>query len=93
MSSYKKLDSSLLDSSLWCESTSTRLVWITMLLMSDDFGNVRASIPGIARQAGVSIIDTKTAIAKLQAIDPYAKENGFDGRRIAPTATGWTIFN
>ena len=40
MSSYTKLHNSLLASTIWREDDKTRLVWITLLVMTDRHGLV-----------------------------------------------------
>lgn len=93
MSGYSKIDTCLLTSSLWCEAPSTKLVWITMLLLVNRHGEVEASIPGLAKQAGVSLEDTEKAIKILEAPDKYSRTKDFDGRRIEAIKGGWFILN
>jgi len=93
MTGYTKLFSSILASTIWDEDAPTRLVWITLLAMSDKNGTVQGSIPGLAHQARVSLAETEAAIKKLQAPDPYSRSKDHEGRRIKEIDGGWLILN
>lgn len=91
--SYTKLFHSILDSSIWQESHQTRIVWVTMLAMADQHGEVQAAIPGLAKRAGVTIAEAEQAIATLSAPDNYSRTPDHEGRRIAKIDGGWEILN
>lgn len=91
--SYTKLFHSILDSSIWQESHQTRIVWVTMLAMADQHGEVQAAIPGLAKRAGVTIAEAEQAIATLSAPDSYSRTPDHEGRRIAKIDGGWEILN
>lgn len=91
--SYTKLFHSILDSSIWQESHQTRIVWVTMLAMADQHGEVQAAIPGLAKRAGVTIAEAEEAIATLSAPDNYSRTPDHEGRRIAKIDGGWEILN
>lgn len=76
------LHRSTLFSSLWDESTETRIVWITMLLMADEDGNVYESNEEIAQKARVSDVHVRDAINRLNKPDPASKNRVHDGRRL-----------
>lgn len=90
---YTKLFSSILDSSIWGEPHPTRLVWITMLAMADEFGIVHASAGGLARRAVVTPEECKRALETLEAPDIESKSQEWGGRRIEPVDGGWQILN
>jgi hypothetical protein len=90
---YTKLYSTILDSSIWSASNSTRLVWITMLAMATKNGIVHASVDGLARRANVSLEETETALALLSSPDPHDKSGVNDGRRIIPMQGCWELVN
>lgn len=90
---YAKIYESILDSSVWSESATTRLVWITMLAMADQDGHVEASVGGLARRANVSRDECEAALAVLSSPDPDDKSGVDDGRRIRKVERGWTITN
>jgi hypothetical protein len=91
--SYTKLFHSILDSSIWQESHQTRIVWVTMLAMADQHGEVQAAIPGLAKRAGVTIEEAEHAIETLSQPDKYSRTPDHEGRRIAKIDGGWEILN
>lgn len=93
MSGYTKLFNSILDSTIWGESDGTRLVWVTLLAMSDKNGEVQSSVPGLAHRARVSLEDAEAALECLQSPDAYSRTPEHSGRRIAPIDGGWVLLN
>lgn len=93
MSGYTKLASHLVTSSIWGESNETRIVWITMLALSDKNGEVMASLPGLARVASISVEDVERAIENLSSPDEYSRTKDHEGRRIQQIDGGWIILN
>jgi len=93
MATYTKLFNSIITSTIWTEDDKTRLVWITMLAICDQHGEVQASIPGLARLSGVSIADTENAIGKLLAPDKHSRTPDNEGRRIVAIDGGWELLN
>jgi hypothetical protein len=93
MPNYTKLFNSIVTSTIWTEDDKTRIVWITMLAMSDQNGEVHASVPGLARVAGVTLADCELALGKLLGPDPYSRTPDNEGRRIAPIDGGWELLN
>jgi hypothetical protein len=91
--SYTKLFHSILDSSIWQESHQTRIVWVTMLAMADQHGEVQAAVPGLAKRAGVTLQEAEEAISTLSAPDKYSRTLDHEGRRIANIDGGWEILN
>lgn len=91
--SYVKLFQTIVTSSVWSEDDRTRIVWITMLACADKHGEVQASIPGLARIAGVPVEDCRAAIAKFLAPDPDSRTKDDEGRRIEPIDGGWLLLN
>lgn len=90
---YVKLFSDILASTIWAESDTTRIVWITMLAMSDRDGMVQASCPGLAHFARVDVDACEKALNVLASPDPHSRTKDFDGRRIAAVPGGWSILN
>ena len=90
---YIKLFGSILNSSIWCEAGDTRLVWITLLLLADGDGVVWGAVPGVARQAAVSVEACQAALDLLSRPDPYSRSREEDGRRIVPIEGGWRVVN
>ncbi len=93
MANYTKLFSSILHSTIWQAPDHVRLVWITLLALKDRDGVVEASVPGLARAAGVSLTATEQALALLMAPDPYSRTPDHEGRRIVAVDGGWSVLN
>jgi hypothetical protein len=93
VSGFVKIYSTILDSSVWGESKDVRLLWVTMLAMTDQHGNVAASLGGLARRAGLTREECEVALAVLEAPDPDDRSGVDDGRRVRKTDGGWFITN
>lgn len=91
--SYTKLFNSIITSTIWTEDDKTRILWITMLALADKNGEVQASIPGLARVAGMSVECCEVAIGKFLAPDPYSRTPDDEGRRIEVIDGGWALLN
>lgn len=90
---FTKLFASITASTVWCEPATTRVVWITMLAMSDHAGRIHASIPGLANIAQVTIPECQIAIDRFLAPDRYSRTPTDEGRRIVPIDGGWRLIN
>lgn len=93
MAGYTKLFNSILASSVWQESLSTKVLWITLLAMADKDGIAEASVPGLAKIAGLSLAETEAGLASLSAPDKYSRTKDFEGRRVQECEGGWRILN
>jgi len=93
MASYTKLFTSIVTSTIWNEDDKTRIVWITMLALADKNGEVQGSVPGLARVAGVSVDDCRTAVAKFLSPDHDSRTKDDEGRRIEEIDGGWHLLN
>ena len=91
--SFTKLFASITASTVWQEPAGTRLTWITMLAMADRNGHVKASIPGLANIANVSIAECETALSTFLAPDRYSRTKDNEGRRIEEIGGGWVLLN
>lgn len=92
---FTKLFSSILDSTIWQEDPHVKIVWITLLAMSDRDGVVESSVPGLARRANVTLPQAEHALERLHAPDPYSRTKEHEGRRITglEEGGGWLILN
>lgn len=93
MAGYTKLFGSILHSTVWLAPSHVRLVWITMLAMSDRDGCVEASVPGLASAARVTRAEADDAISVLLAPDPDSRTPDHEGRRIEAVDGGWRLLN
>lgn len=93
MSDYTTLFSSVLLSTVWQEDTRTRIVWITLMAISNKRGEVMASVPGLASVAKVPIDAVEAALEKFLAPDLHSRTKEYEGRRIATIDGGWVLLN
>jgi hypothetical protein len=93
MNGFVKIDCNILYSSIWAESSETRIIWITMLAMANQNGIVPATAPGISSAAFVSLSETRKAINILESPDPDSKSLENEGRRIERVEGGYLILN
>jgi hypothetical protein len=91
---YSKLFTKILDSSIWLEPQSTRIVWITMLAAMDQDGMCQfASVLNVARRANVNVEEATAALKVLESPDPHSSDPDNDGRRIERVPGGWIVLN
>lgn len=90
---YTKLFSSIVTSSVWCEDSDTRVVWVTMLALVNQYGEVNAALPGLARTANVSLEKCAAAVLCFESPDPHSRTADFEGRRVEKIDGGWRILN
>jgi hypothetical protein len=80
-------------SSIWEESTETRLVWVTLLALADQNGHVDGTVKSLARVSRVSLEDCQKALDCLLGPDPLDRSGVMDGRRIVVEQGGWRLVN
>jgi hypothetical protein len=90
---FTKLDSGIVQSSIWSESLATRVLWVTMLAMANHVGFVGASRSGLVRTANIPEDDFDEALVCLSSPDPDSRTPEHDGRRIEKIDGGWNILN
>jgi hypothetical protein len=93
MIGYTKLHSSILASTIWRQSHTTRIVWITLLALANKDGVVEASVAGLADLAKVTISEAISALIYLTSCDPDSRTTEFGGKRIQEVDGGWVILN
>lgn len=91
--SYCKLDSNIVRSSIWTEDHATFKVWIALLAMKDQDGEVKGSNVGMARIVGVTVEEFDCAIQKFTSPDPHSSSTEFEGRRVQLIERGWLVLN
>lgn len=90
---FVKIDSGILDSSLWSESAITRVVFITFTTKCNRDGFVSSSYSGMLRAANVPKEDFDKAIKILESPDADSKDPANEGRRIQKVDGGWMVLN
>ncbi len=94
MTVYNKIFTKILDSSIWLESTTTRLVWLTFIAAMDEDGFVQfASVANLAHRARVTLDEAQAAVACLEGPDPDSSDPENEGRRIEKVPGGWMVLN
>jgi len=90
---FTKLDSGIIDSSIWSAPLATRVVWITFLAKADSKGMVSASCSGMQRASNVGQEEFELALKSLESPDPDSRSPENEGRRIGKVEGGWLVFN
>ena len=90
---YTKLYSGLVFSTVWREDMHVKIVWITLLALSDAGGIVSASVPGLAAAAAVTVEQCLDALTRLSSPDTHSRTKEYEGRRIEEVDGGWFILN
>lgn len=90
---FTKLDEGIVHSSIWSEAYSTRILWVTMLAMSDNKGFVASSRSGLVRAANITEAEFDVSITILESPDPDSRSAEFAGRRVKKVDGGWLILN
>ena len=93
MTGYTKLFNSILMSSIWEENSETRIVWVTLLALADQYGHVDGTIKSLARVARVSQTACIHAVTCFLAPDPEDRSGVDNGRRLRVDTGGWAIVN
>jgi hypothetical protein len=90
---FTKLDSGIVNSSIWSEPSDTRVLWVTILAMSDENGFVATSKSGLNRTANISTESFERALLTLESPDLESRTQDNEGRRIIKVDGGWIIQN
>jgi hypothetical protein len=91
---YNRLFTKILDSSIWLEPCTTRIVWVTLIAAMDEEGYAHFSaIENLAARARVSMRDTQKAIDCFLSPDPNSSNPENEGRRIERVPGGFFILN
>jgi len=91
---YNKLFSKIVDSSIWLESTPTRLLWMMFIAVMDEDGFCQfACIDNVASRARLGLDETREAILTLESPDSRDPSQEYEGRRIERVPGGWMVLN
>jgi len=90
---FTKMFSSLITSSIWSEDDKTRIMWITILAVTDADGFCNAALPGLSAVARMSLSDAEKCIKKLESPDEHSRSMEMEGRRIERVDGGWFVIN
>lgn len=91
---YNRLFTKILDSSIWLEPDSTRIVWVTLLASMDQDGYCHFSaLQNLAARAHVSLAKCRRAIECFESPDPDSENLSNEGRRIERVPGGYVVLN
>ncbi len=91
---YNKLFTKILDSSIWLQSTPTRIVWLTFIAVMDESGFAQfASVANVAHRARVTIEEAQEAITAFEGPDPDSSDPTNHGQRLERVPGGWMVLN
>ncbi len=90
---FVKLDCGIIHSSLWAEDSDTKICWITLLLLADATGFVRAAASAIAREAGIPAEVARRALDLFQSADDESRTPDNQGKRIERVEGGYRVLN
>lgn len=93
MNGYTKLFADIITSSIWNEDDQTRVIWITLLALSNADGFVSGVPTSLAVLSRVPLEKCKIALNRLTSPDPESRTKEHDGRRIMEVEGGWLILN
>lgn len=93
VSGFTKLFESIIHSTVWETEMHVKITWITMLAMANRNGDVCASVPGLAKAAGVSLAQVLDALKILSSPDKWSRTKAHEGRRIEEMEGGWHLLN
>lgn len=91
---YNKIFTKILDSSIWLETDTTRIVWLTLIASMDETGFCQyAALGNMAGRARVDLEQCRLAVDRLEAPDPESSDPDNEGRRIERVPGGWLVLN
>ncbi len=90
---FVKLDCGIIHSSLWAEDSDTKICWITLLLLADATGFVRAAASAIAREAGIPAEVARRALDLFMSPDDESRTPDNAGKRVERVDGGYRVLN
>ncbi len=90
---FVKLDCGIIHSSLWAEDSDTKICWITLLLLADATGFVRAAASAIAREAGIPADVARRALDLFLSPDDESRTPDNEGKRVERVEGGYRVLN
>jgi len=93
LDTWTPLFKSIITSSIWGQPPHVKIVWVTMLALTDKTGFVHCSVSGLARAAVVTVEECRDALEIMLGPDSDSKCSDNEGRKIARVEGGWMILN
>jgi hypothetical protein len=91
--SFTKLDSGIVNSTLWLLPDDVLRVWVWFLSQADANGEVRTAAPPLAHICRIPLERMREILALLEGPDPDSRSPVEDGRRIEKIDGGWRLVN
>lgn len=91
--SFAKLDSGIVNSTLWVLPDDVLRVWIWLLSQADAQGVVRTAAPALALVCMKSVDRIREIMLLLESPDPDSRSEVEEGRRLRKVLGGWQIIN
>ena len=89
--SFVKLDSGIVNSTLWVQPHDVLRVWVWFLSQADQHGVVRTAAPSLAHSCMVPLDRTREILELLESPDPDSRSEKNEGRRIRKIDGGWQV--
>ena len=86
--SFAKLDSGIVNSTLWVQPDDVLRVWIWMLSQADADGVVRVAAPALAMNCMKSVDRIREILTLLESPDPDSRSENDEGRRLRKVSGG-----
>jgi hypothetical protein len=94
VSGFAKLDSGIVNSTIWVQPHDVLRVWIWFLSQADGKGNVNTAAPALSLICMVPLERMREILTLLESPDPDSRSPNDDGRRIEKLeGGGWRIIN
>ena len=90
---FAKLDSGIVDSTIWMKPHDALRVWIALLAKSDSYGIVRIASPALAHQCFVTPERLDEIMRDFCSPDADSRSPDHDGCRLQRIEGGWLIVN
>lgn len=90
---FTKLDSGIINSSIWSEPLATRVLWITLLSQCDEEGFVSTSLSGLKRSSNISQDEFDSALKTLLSPDNESRTRDNKGIRLIEVEGGFVVSN
>lgn len=91
--SFAKLDSGIVNSTIWVLPHDVLRVWIWFLSQANAQGIVRTAAPALSHACMVPLDRIREILELLESPDPDSRSEVDEGRRIAKVTGGWQIIN
>ena len=93
MSGFTKLDSGIVNSTIWVQPHDVLRVWIALLALSEANGISRTAAPALSNLCMVPVDRMREILKTLESPDEDSRSGAEGGRRIVKIEGGWWLVN